>query len=44
VVLVREAGGVVSRFRDESFDDSGSELLAANPAIHNAMQVSFLKN
>ncbi|MFL5330368.1 MAG: inositol monophosphatase family protein [Gemmataceae bacterium] len=41
VVLVREAGGVVSRFRDENFNESGSELLAASVAIHTGMQFEF---
>jgi myo-inositol-1(or 4)-monophosphatase len=38
VVLVREAGGVVTRFDGSPLDVSGGEILACAPPLHEAAQ------
>jgi myo-inositol-1(or 4)-monophosphatase len=36
--IVREAGGMVTRFRDTSFDPTGYDMIATNAGIHAAIQ------
>ena len=36
VVLVREAGGIVTRFDGSALDVSDGEILACTPALHDA--------
>lgn len=38
VLLVKEAGGLVTDFWDAPFDIASREVLAANPAIHSALR------
>src|SRR5262249_33285608 len=41
VILVHEAGGIVTQFRGEAFDIASREVMATNGHIHQALMKEF---